>query len=54
MEVLDSAALPPITMVFCMVDGGKLYAVRHRKDARMVHLCCASIILSTLRQVGGK
>ena len=54
MAVHVSAALPPVTMVFAMVDGGKLFAMRHRKDARAVHLCCASVILSTLRQVGGQ
>ena len=45
------APLPPMTMVFCMVDGGKMYAIRHRRDARLVHLGCLSVVLSTLRQV---
>jgi hypothetical protein len=44
-------SLPPITMVFCCVDGGKAFASRNRTEAHEVHCIIASIIRNTLCQV---
>jgi len=46
-------ALPPITMVFCCVDGGKVFASKYRSEAHEVHVIIAGIIRNTLRQAGG-
>lgn len=40
-----------MTMVFCMVDGGKAFAARHRRDAPAVHRTLAAVVRSVLRQV---
>lgn len=42
--------LPPITMVFCCVDGGKAFASKFRGEAHEVHTIIAGIIRNTLRQ----
>ena len=41
-------------MVFCMVDGGKQFAAKHRHDARVVHAELVALIRGLLRQVGGR
>ena len=38
-------------MVFCMVDGGKQFAAKHRHDARVVHAELVALIRGLLRQV---
>lgn len=48
--VAGPVQLPPMTMVFAMVDGGKQFAVLHRKDARQVHKVIAACIQNTLRR----
>ncbi len=45
--------LPPITMAFAIVDGGKTFAARHRRDVRRVNDVCAACIRSCLRVVPG-
>ena len=40
-----------ITTVFCMVEGGKKYAERNRRDARVMVLELLAIMHSCLRQV---
>ena len=45
--------LPAITMVFCIVDGGKGFSARFRRDARRVHDVCAACIRACLRCVPG-
>ena len=40
-------------MVFCMVDGGKQFAAKHRHDARVVHAEMVALIRGLLRQVRG-
>lgn len=49
--VLAGLELMPVTMVFCMVDGGKAFAARHRRDAPAVHRTLAAVVCSVLRQV---
>ena len=46
--------LPAVTMVFCMADGGKTYASKHRRDARDVHAQLLATMRSVLRQARGK
>ncbi|GAX74578.1 hypothetical protein CEUSTIGMA_g2027.t1 [Chlamydomonas eustigma] len=46
-------SLPPVTMVFCCVEGGKEYAKKHREEAHAIHLLIAGIIRCTLREVPG-
>ena len=45
--------LPPVTMVFSSVEGGKQYSAWHRQDAREVHLQLLAVMYSVLRQVPG-
>ncbi len=37
-DLLPAGPLPPVTMVFCSVEGGKQYAAWRRHDAHEVHL----------------
>ena len=46
-----SSGMPFIGMVFCLVEGGKGYASKHRADASVVHQELVAIIKSTLRQI---
>lgn len=43
---------PAVTTVFAMVDGGKQYAMLHRRDGLEVHLKLDAVMTSVLRQVG--
>ncbi len=43
--------LPPVSMVFSIVDGGKQYASKHREDAEEVHLQLLAVMRSVLLQV---
>ncbi len=45
--------LPDITMVFAIVDNGKGFAAKNRRDARRVHDVCAACIRTCLRSVAG-
>ena len=45
------AIIPPVTMVFCAVEGGKQYATWQRKDAREVHNELVAVMKSVLLQV---
>jgi hypothetical protein len=46
-----SVNLPPVTMVFAIVDGGKQYAAKHRQAAEDVHLQLMSVMRTVLLQV---
>lgn len=54
-DVTDTRiVLPPVTMVFCIVEGGKYYAAtKSRNNARLVHIICSACIRETLRHVKG-
>ncbi|GAX78935.1 hypothetical protein CEUSTIGMA_g6375.t1 [Chlamydomonas eustigma] len=49
----SSLGLTRISMVFCMVEGGKAYASRSRGDAQQVIAEIAALMRSLLRQVPG-
>lgn len=49
---LTGLELPPVTVVFCMVDAGKQFALRHRRDAHLIHHVLEAVVRSILRQVG--
>ncbi len=49
--VETTVTLPYITMVFCSVDGGKVFATKSRSMAKDVHSIIASVVRSVLRQV---
>ena len=40
-----------VTIVFCMVEGGKQYAAKSRRDAREVHVQLVALLRSVLLQV---
>jgi hypothetical protein len=48
---MSSIRLPDVTVVFCAVDGGKLYGLRNRRDFRTVHTQLVALARSVLRQV---
>ena len=45
--------LRPMTMVFCAVESGKVYAGWNRADAQIVHAELSALLRSILRQVPG-
>ena len=45
--------IPNITMVFCMVEGGKVFAARSRADAKVVHETLSSVISDTIKDFPG-
>ena len=42
---------PPVTMVFCCVDGGKQFVAKHRRDAEQLHQQLVAVMRSVLMQV---
>ena len=50
----SAVSLPPVTVVFCSIEGGKQYASsRSKADARDMHLELVAIMRGALRQVPG-
>jgi hypothetical protein len=49
---LLAAVLPPVTMVFACVEGGKQFAAYNRKVARLVNEVIVECASGLLRQVG--
>ena len=53
-DPLSAGSLPPVTMVFCSIEGGKQYAsLRSKADARDVHLELIAVMRGALKQVPG-
>jgi len=48
---MGSSLIPPVTMVFCAVDGGKQFTTWQRRDARDVHNELVAVMRSVLLQV---
>ena len=43
-DTLPSVPLPPVTLVFCSLDGGLQYSAVHRQDVLSVHLELVAIM----------
>ena len=43
-DPLPSGPLPPVTLVFCSLDGGLQYSAVHRQDVLSVHLELVAIM----------
>ena len=53
-DPLSAGSLPPVTMVFCSIEGGKQYAsLRSKADARDVHMELIAVMRGALKQVPG-
>ena len=52
-KIPTSVISPMVTMVFAMVDGGKQFAARQRREGAVVHSRLSAMMRSVLRQVGG-
>ena len=52
-DTASSGSLPPVTAVFCSVEGAKQYSARTKIDAHMVHSELVSVMKGALAQVPG-
>ena len=50
-KISSRVITPPVTMVFAMVDGGKQFSTRQRREGFRIHQKLSAMMRSILRQV---